>query len=155
MVAAAPLALAAACLLLLGLSIRLGGRIRNLERRLDKAFKGSEDQGLEGALEILVDQAQELRDGMRYLKEAQDEARQKVRSAVQLLGLVRYDAFRDTGGEQSFALALLDEEGNGAVINSLFSRNECHVYAKPIAHWQSIHPLSEEEGEALKRARRT
>jgi hypothetical protein len=73
-------------------------------------------------------------------------------STVQKVGLVRFDAFPDIGGEQSFALALLDKDMNGVVLSSLFGRTDSRVYAKEVAEGSSRHSLSSEEKEAIRRA---
>jgi hypothetical protein len=75
------------------------------------------------------------------------------RRALQRVGMVRFNAYADTGGDQSFALALTDEDGNGTVLNGLFHRSECRVYAKPVTRWESTYPLTDEEQEALRKAR--
>ncbi|HHX87111.1 MAG TPA: DUF4446 family protein [Firmicutes bacterium] len=69
------------------------------------------------------------------------------------IGLVRYNAFQDTGSDLSFSLALLNCAGDGAVITSLFGREENRLYGKPIEQGGSRHPLSEEEQAALQKAR--
>lgn len=73
-------------------------------------------------------------------------------SAVQRIGLVRFDAFEDMGGQLSFALALLDADGTGAVLSSINGRRETRVYAKAIEHGESVLTLSDEEREAVRRA---
>lgn len=78
------------------------------------------------------------------------EAAQRL--AVQNMGLVRFNAFDDIGGEQSFALALLDGQENGLVLSSLFGRSESRVYAKPVNGTRSEHVLTTEEQEAIQRA---
>jgi len=72
---------------------------------------------------------------------------------VQGVGLVRFRAFQDTGGDQSFALALADGEGNGIVISTLYGRGQTRVFAKPVQGWLSPKPLGEEEEQALAEAR--
>lgn len=69
------------------------------------------------------------------------------------VGIVRFNPFQETGGDQSFSVAFLDDEGNGVVITSLYSRDGTRVYAKPIQNGQSPYPLMDEEIEALRRAR--
>jgi hypothetical protein len=69
------------------------------------------------------------------------------------VGLVRYNAFNDTGGDQSYALALLDDHGDGAIVNGLFHRTECRVYVKPVQEWKSTYSMSDEEAEAIRRAK--
>jgi hypothetical protein len=72
--------------------------------------------------------------------------------AFQRVGLVRFNPFEDTGGNQSFALALLDAEGNGWVLSSLHARAGTRVYAKAIRGGRSDGALSEEEAAAIKQA---
>lgn len=73
--------------------------------------------------------------------------------ALQQVGLVRYQAYHDVGGDHSFALALLDASGSGVVVNSLYHRDRCRVYAKPVRDWRSTITLTDEEEEAIQRAR--
>jgi hypothetical protein len=72
--------------------------------------------------------------------------------AFQRVGLVRFNPFEDTGGNQSFALALLDAEGNGWVLSSLHARQGTRVYAKAIRGGRSDGALSDEEAAAIKQA---
>jgi len=73
--------------------------------------------------------------------------------SLQRVGLVRYQAYHDVGGDHSFSLALLDADGAGVVVNSLYHRDRCRVYAKPVMGWQSPLTLTEEERLAIDRAR--
>ena len=68
------------------------------------------------------------------------------------VGLVRFNPFEDTGGNQSFALAMLDGRGDGFVVSSLHARAGTRVYAKAIAAGASEAALSDEEAEALRLA---
>jgi len=72
--------------------------------------------------------------------------------AVQRVGLVRFDAFEDMGGQLSFALALLDADGTGVVLSSINGRRETRVYAKSIERGESATTLSDEERESVRRA---
>ena len=71
---------------------------------------------------------------------------------MQRLAVVRYDAFEDMGGKLSFSIAMLDENGDGIVLTSIYGRNENRTYAKAVRAGRSSHVLSNEEGEALHRA---
>ena len=73
--------------------------------------------------------------------------------ALQQVGLVRYQAYHDVGGDHSFALALLDARGSGVVVNSLYHRDRCRVYAKPVHDWRSAITLTDEEQAAIEEAR--
>ncbi|MFH1737309.1 MAG: DUF4446 family protein [Actinomycetota bacterium] len=72
--------------------------------------------------------------------------------AVQRIGLVRYDAFRDMGGELSFALALLDERGDGVVVSTITGRQDNRTYVKQVKGGQTDVSSSAEEDEAIKQA---
>jgi len=82
----------------------------------------------------------------------QGELEQRLSLAVQRTGMVRFNAFADTGGEMSFALALLDASGTGVVVSSLYGRAEARVYAKPIVRGASTYHLSGEETQAIAQA---
>jgi len=73
--------------------------------------------------------------------------------SLQQVGLVRYQAYHDVGGDHSFALALLDSRGGGVVINSLYHRDRCRVYAKPVEGWRTVIAPTEEEQQAIELAR--
>lgn len=68
------------------------------------------------------------------------------------VGIVRYSAFRDTGSDLSFALALLDDYNNGVVLNGIYSREMSNIYAKPVEKGTSSYTLSKEETEAIDKA---
>ncbi len=75
-----------------------------------------------------------------------------IEKCTQKIGMVRYNAFRDTGSDLSFALALLDENNNGVVLNGIYARDMSNIYAKPVEKGTSKYALSEEEKEAISRA---
>ena len=71
---------------------------------------------------------------------------------IKKIGMVRYNAFRDTGSNLSFALALLDENNNGVVLNGIYSREMSNIYAKPVENGVSPYTVSDEEKEAIQKA---
>jgi len=74
----------------------------------------------------------------------------RSRRSLQHIGLVRFNPFDDTGSDQSFAIALLDDERDGIVISSLHGRSNTRVFAKPVTDGGSPHNLSEEEEQAIR-----
>ena len=72
-----------------------------------------------------------------------------IEEACQKLGLVKYDAFNQMGGQLSFSLALLDENNNGFIINSVHSTEGCYSYTKEIKNGECKISLGQEEAEAL------
>ncbi len=77
-----------------------------------------------------------------------------ARVSVQKVGFLRFNPFEDTGGDQSFAVALLDWDNNGVIISSLYTREGVRTYAKEVSNGVAKNPLSEEEKEVLGQAMR-
>lgn len=82
-----------------------------------------------------------------------------VQNQIQILrvvykeyGIYRYNAYKDTGSDLSFTLALLDEKNNGVVLNGIYSRDMSNIYAKPVQNGESSYKITEEENEAIKMA---
>jgi hypothetical protein len=76
----------------------------------------------------------------------------KLKKSIRGLETIRFNPFSDQGSNQSFAIGMLDEEGNGVVLSSLYSRERMSIFAKPIKNNKSEYELSTEEKEALKKA---
>ena len=73
-----------------------------------------------------------------------------IGASLQKAGLVRFNAFQNVGSDLSFALALLDRDNNGVVLNGLYGSESSNIYAKPIKNGESTYQLSEEEKEAIR-----
>ena len=84
----------------------------------------------------------------RYLETVE----KRLRAAVQHVGIVRFNPFQDAGGDQSFAVALMDEHKNGIVISSLYGRENSRIYSKPLEKGNSQYQLSKEEKQAIDEA---
>lgn len=93
-----------------------------------------------------------LKVAVRQLAGEQRRQTELMLTALQRIGLVRYDAFEDMGGHLSFSAALLDANGNGMVVTSINGRQDTRCYAKPVEGWASSHNLSEEEEAAIRQA---
>ena len=125
-------------------------KIQKMYRSVTRDMKGKN-------LEELIHQYYERIDSadirMNQIEQKQEEIDRKLLRCIQHVGIVRYDAFDDIGGNLSFSLALLDEDQNGLVLTSIYSRNNSTVYGKPIRRGKSTYPLSAEELQALDRAK--
>lgn len=75
-----------------------------------------------------------------------------IKNCIQKVGIYRYNAYKDTGSDLSFTVALLDEKNNGVVLNGIYSREMSNIYAKPVQNGTSTYTMTEEEIEAVKRA---
>lgn len=78
-----------------------------------------------------------------------EELYKKMESAFQKIGLVKYNAFREMGGELSFSMVLLDEKDNGFILNSVHSTEGCYSYTKEVKNGKCNITLGEEEKQAL------
>ncbi|MFH1036809.1 MAG: DUF4446 family protein [Patescibacteria group bacterium] len=108
----------------------------------------------ENLKEILVDFA-DLGKRVQEISEELNKLKEKNRFAIQKLGIIRFNPFREVGGDQSFTIAFLDEKDNGAIITSHYSREGNRVYAKPIKEGKSEYSLSEEEISAIESAKKS
>jgi len=77
---------------------------------------------------------------------------EKTKFSLQKVGVVRFNPFSEVGGDQSFSIALLDENNDGIVITSLYTREGNRIFGKPIKKGKSQYPLSGEEEKAIKKA---
>jgi hypothetical protein len=146
------LALAAACVLLLVLVLVLVRRTSRLDRRLRGVTRGAEGKSLEAILDAHLDKVYAVARDLDDLAARAAVLEATQRRALQRIGLVRYNPFEDTGGNQSFALAVVDARGDGFVVSSLHARAGTRVYGKAIAGGRSESALSAEEAEALRLA---
>jgi len=114
--------------------------------------RGSDGRSLDAVLDAHLDKVLAVGRELDELSARAAILEAAGRRAIQRVGLVRFNPFEDTGGNQSFALALTDSAGNGFVVSSLHTRTGTRVYAKAIAAGRSDGALSEEESEALRQA---
>lgn len=133
----------------------LQAQLRLLRQGYEKklAVASSDPAGLAALLEDLSTRLEDTRARTERLATWGKQVDATLARSVQGVGLVRFRAFEDTGGDQSFALALADAEGNGVVLSALYGRDATRVYAKPIQGWVSSRPLTAEEERALAQAR--
>ena len=133
----------------LALLQRSEARVRTRLRRI------LSDNGTAGLDEILAGQAtkiDQLAGRVDALNAHEHELEASTQLALQKVGVVRFNPFQDSGGDQSFAIALLDQRGSGVVVSSLHGRAETRIYAKPVANGQSKQSLSDEEQQAIRAA---
>lgn len=117
--------------------------------------RGVSKMDLKSALDKLLEEAEGNRIKISDLEKIQEEIKKENLYNLQRVGLVRFNPFADTGGNQSFSLALLDGEGSGLVISSLHSRDATRIYAKPVKKEKAAgYHFSAEEEKAIRAARR-
>lgn len=139
-------------IILMGSSVSISMRMSRLERKYKMFMKGSDAQSLEKRFVRKFAQIDRL-------YEAKEEHENSINSIIRNFkiifskyGVEKYDAFDDVGGKLSFALAMLDKENTGLILNAVHSRDNCFLYLKEIVKGESYVMLSQEEVEALRKA---
>ena len=139
------------------LIVLLGTWIFILDRRLKKLLAGKNAQSLEDVIRELGEDIHALekfqKDTTSYLQAAD----KRIARSIQGVETIRFNAFRGAGegGNQSFAIALLSENGDGTVVSSLYARDRVSVFAKPIKNFASEYEMTPEERDAVARAKRS
>jgi hypothetical protein len=143
--------------LALGASLVLGVAVAVLAARLRAARRtyaallagGAGGEDLLAAVARQIEATDRLRGKLNLVGRETAQLRQRVSSLVGTVGLTRYDAFPDIGGQLSYSAAFLDEAGDGVVLSTINGRAEARSYAKPVRGGRSDHNLSEEEQAAI------
>lgn len=127
-------------------------KVNGLKKRLDSFLLGRDGSSLEEDIVHLVEDNKSLKATAEKNRRDIRTLYKKAESAYQKMGLVKYDAFHQMGGQLSFSLALLDENNNGFIINSVHSTEGCYSYTKEIKNGVCPISLGKEEAEALEMA---
>lgn len=128
-------------------------RLRRAERRYQDLTAGTAGGNLS---EVLENHIRQVRQATRRVDELEALSRglqSASRGHLQRLGFMRFNPFRESGGDQSFIVAMSDADGNGFVISSLHNRDTTRVYGKPLLAWQSTSQLTDEEQQVIRKAR--
>ncbi|HEY5532529.1 MAG TPA: DUF4446 family protein [Candidatus Anoxymicrobiaceae bacterium] len=144
--------LGAVLVVAVALIVYLFWRTRRLEADCELLVRDTQGQNFVEIVGDNISQVEHLLYEVEKLSEQYAQVLRRMAGAVQHIGVVRFDAFRDLGGLLSFAVALLDDRGNGLVLSSIYGRNESRTYSKPVVERGSSYELSPEEKEAIRLA---
>lgn len=139
-------------LIFLAWNLTLHWQVYQTGKKIKLMFKGTKVADLEG---VIFEQIKRLRQTEKNLVELEKFCQQlekMAQSSIQKVGVIRFNPFSDTGGDQSFCIACLDANNNGFTLTSLFTREGTRIYTKPIANSESRYPLTEEEKQAIEEA---
>ena len=137
--------------ILIAIILILSAFVIRLELRLKKLLRGDSVNDLEEAILSAFKDLERLDISKKNTEKEIHAIKERLKKNVQTVGTVRFNPFKDVGGNQSFASAFIDENGDGVVLSTLFSREKVSVFAKPLKGHQSEYELSGEEKEALRR----
>lgn len=139
--------------ILVGIIFLLGmGWAFKTEKRLKRFFIGKKANNLESTIALLGEDIAKLKSEKEKMEAEIIKINEKLKKSIRGLETVRFNPFPDQGSNQSFAIGMLNEEGDGVVISSLYSRERMSIFAKPIKARKSAYELTVEEKEALKKA---
>ena len=123
-----------------------------IEIRLKRIFAGTKARNLEEMIVVVgkkISQMEEMQEKTdKHLVIVDDRLNKSIRNVE----TIRFNPFVDAGSNQSFAIALMNDEGNGVVMSSLYARDRMSIFAKPIVKGKSEFELSSEEKEVLNKA---
>jgi biopolymer transport protein ExbB/TolQ len=126
--------------------IKLSKLRKNYKSFMKKIGNGKD---IQEALNQYVERVDKVEKASNELKTYCDSLNKKADNCLQKIGMVRYSAFKDTGSDLSFALAILNENNDGIILNGIYSREMSNIYSKSVENGKSPYTLSEEEKEAL------
>lgn len=124
-------------------------KLNRLQKRLSKFMTGKDAKSLEKDIVGLYEDNKFLKINVDKNKKDIRTLYKNMEHAFQKIGLIKYDAFQQMGGKLSFSLALLDENNNGFILNSVHSTEGCYTYTKEIKNGECAISLGEEEQQAL------
>lgn len=123
-----------------------------LRRKINFFLQGKNAKNLEESINNLINDTALLHLNLGKISQEQGKQAETISTTIRKVGIVRFNPFNNTGGDQSFAIAFLNSENSGIIISSLFLREGTRIYAKPINKLKSSYSLSKEEEEAIKKA---
>ena len=118
-----------------------------LKKKYSSILSG--DGSIDDKFDKFIEESKSINEKYEKISEALIDLSSNVDKCVQKVGIIRYNPFEEAGGNLCFAIALLDSDNNGVVINGIHSRSGCYTYAKPIELGVSEYVLSTEEQQAI------
>jgi len=139
-----------AVLIVFNIFLFLKSRKTNLKLKI--FFGGKKAQDLEGVLFEEIKKLKQAELEVEGLKKEAAILKKLTDQSIKKVGVIRFNPFKSSGGDQSFSIAILDSADNGLVISGLYTQDGTRVYCKPVKEGQSEYPLSKEEERALDKA---
>ena len=136
----------------IGIVINLQMKHKRMQAKYQIFMRGKDGKSLEKGFLEQFKTVEKLERAVKQNTRDIDTIYKRMKTHYQKVGIVKYDAFHEMGGELSFALTMLDENNNGWIFNAMHSREGCYTYIKEIVRGESYIELSEEEAESLDQA---
>jgi len=141
-------------LALIGITALLAILVIHLEIKVYKLLRGKDAKTLEDTIVTLTKETDSLKESRKEIESYLAIVEKRLRRAISGVSTVRFNPFKGTSGSnQSFSTAFLNEEGDGVVVSSLYSREKVSVFAKPLKNNSSEYELTAEEKEAIAKSK--
>lgn len=131
--------------------------IIRLQKRLKKVLRGNQTESIEDSISLIEHDIKNFKHFKKEMSEYLEAVEKRLKRSVQGVGTVRFNPFKGdgSGSNQSFASSFVNEQGEGVVISSLYSRDHVSIFAKPLKNFKSEYELSNEEKDSLHKAQET
>lgn len=139
-------------LFLMNLSNRF--KIKKLKIKYNKFMNGLSNASIEDVLGDCINKVNGVAEKNKEIEYKLNTVERDMYYCVQKVGVIRYNAFDNVGSDLSYSIALLNNNDDGLVISSLYSRESSSTYAKPIIGGKSRYALSAEEIKAIDTAKK-
>ena len=128
-------------------------KLNSINKKYNKFLKKlGNGENIEEDLKVYINKVEKVENTNKEIIEYCENLEKELSKSIKKIGIVRYNAFKDTGSDLSFALALLNDDNNGVVLNGIYSREMSNIYAKPIVNGESKYTISDMEQEAINKA---
>lgn len=127
-------------------------KLSNMKKKYKAMMQGTNSQDLEMMLLEHINEVKKVMQQNTQIEEEHKQIHEILQNVIQKIGIVRFSAFDDVGGDLSYAVAILDRQNTGVIFSSIFGRNASMSYMKPVRNGNSKQKLSDEENEALRKA---
>lgn len=121
--------------------------------RINSLLQGKDAKSLEDSFKYLFEEVKRMNENEALTEKALNNLNLRLKKSLTGFRTIRFNPFPDQGGNQSFAIAVVNEDGDGFILSSLYSREKTSMFAKPIKGGKSEIALTEEETKALAEAR--
>lgn len=126
--------------------------IIKLDKRISKLLEGKNAKTLEDTLLHVINEIKRMNQLEAENDKIIKDINKRLKTSITGVGVVRFNPFTNSGGNQSFAITLLNEHGDGVIISTLYGRERTSIFAKPIKKYKSEFELTKEEAESLAQA---
>lgn len=123
-----------------------------IEFRFKKFFAGTKARNLEEMIMLVGEKISEVENAQEKIDSHLVVVDDRLNKSIRNIETIRFNPFVDAGGNQSFAISLMNDEGNGVIMSSLYARDRMSIFAKPIINGKSEFELSSEEKEVLSKS---